>query len=137
MWVSLTPVLPASSAWVARTVYVPGPRCEESTDQAAPDRGAVIVATTVSPERTWTPTVAASPAASPAAPAKVGVSSNEAAPFAGVVSVTAGAISSCAPRTHSPAGRFWRSRSSRKTAESHDVVALVEDREEERVRARA
>ena len=128
-------MLPASSTWVARTVYVPGPRCEESTDQAAPARVAVRVATTVSPERTWTPTVAASPAASPAAPAKVGVSSSEAAPFAGVVSVTAGAISSWAPRTHSPAGRVLEVEVVEEDRGVDDVVALVEDREEERVRA--
>ena len=40
------------------------------------------------------------------------------APFAGSLSVTAGAISSWAPRTQAPAGSCWRSRSSRKTAES-------------------
>ena len=94
------------------------PSGEASTDQAVPVRADVSVCTTDAPERISTLTVAASPAASPAAPAKLGVSSVEAAPFAGSVSVTAGAISSCAPRTHSATGRCWRSRSSRKTAES-------------------
>jgi hypothetical protein len=93
----LSPIAPPESDCAACAVYVPSARsAPASTVHVVPVRVACSVCTGVVdvpvPGWTRTFTVWLSPAASPAAPAKVGVRSRVDEPEAGFVSVTAGAV---------------------------------------------